>query len=56
MPIVSGVWRDKDFVRLWTGQSISTVGSQVTTLALPLTAIVTLNASAFQMGVLVLLC
>jgi MFS family permease len=44
--------RSPDFTRLWIGQSISLIGSQVTLLALPITAAVTLSASALQMGVL----
>lgn len=41
-----------DFSRLWAGESISQFGSQITLLALPLTAIVLLQASAFEMGLL----
>ncbi len=41
-----------DFTRLWVGQSISLVGSQVTLLALPITAAITLGATPFQMGIL----
>ncbi len=37
---------------LWSGQSISLIGSQVTVLALPLVAALTLGANAWQMGVL----
>jgi MFS family permease len=44
--------RQADFRRLWTGYSISAVGSQVTVLAVPLCAAVLLGASAFQMGFL----
>ncbi len=44
--------RNGDFTRLWVGQSISMVGSQVTLLALPITAAVTLGATSLQMGVL----
>jgi MFS family permease len=39
-------------MRLWTGQTISLIGSQVTLLALPLTAILVFKASAFQVGAL----
>ncbi|HEX6700321.1 MAG TPA: MFS transporter [Gaiellaceae bacterium] len=46
------LWRHGDFNRLWFGQSISVLGSEITTLALPLTAIVMLGASAFQIGLL----
>jgi predicted MFS family arabinose efflux permease len=41
-----------DFLRLWGGQSISELGSQVTTLALPLAAVLVLHASVFQVGLL----
>lgn len=41
-----------DFRKLWTGYSVSAVGSQVTVLAVPLCAAVLLGASAFQMGFL----
>jgi hypothetical protein len=40
------------FARLWLGQTISYVGSQVTQVALPLTAVVVLDASTAQMGLL----
>jgi MFS family permease len=41
-----------DFARLWVGQSISQLGSQVTLVALPLLAITTLNASTLEVGLL----
>jgi MFS family permease len=40
------------FRRLWFGQTVSEFGSQVTTLALPLTAVLVLHASTFQVGLL----
>jgi MFS family permease len=46
------LWRNRDFMRLWAGQTVSVFGSQVTELALPLTAVLTLNATALQMGLL----
>jgi MFS family permease len=49
---MSSLWRHRDFVRLWAGQTVSVFGSQVTELALPLAAVLTLNATAFQMGLL----
>ncbi len=48
----SGLWRQPDFLKLWVGQTVSLLGSQVSLLALPLTAALTLKASATQMGVL----
>jgi MFS family permease len=47
-----GLWRHSGFRTLWIGQTISVFGSQVTTLALPLTAVLTLKATPAQMGVL----
>jgi MFS family permease len=44
--------RHPGFRRLWFGQSISELGSQVTTLALPLAAVLVLHASTFQVGLL----
>jgi MFS family permease len=44
--------QDREFLKLWAGQTISVFGDQVTILALPLAAVLTLHASAFQMGVL----
>jgi MFS family permease len=37
---------------LWSGQTVSEMGSAVTQLALPLTAVVVLGASTFQVGLL----
>jgi MFS family permease len=44
--------RHPDFVRLWAGQSISELGSQVSLLAVPLVAVITLHASTFEVGAL----
>ena len=41
-----------DFRRLWTGDAISQLGTQVSALAVPLVAVVTLHATAFEVGVL----
>src|SRR5438067_2417570 len=48
----NGLWRNGDFVRLWSSLTITHFGGQVTFLALPLTAALLLDASAFEMGVL----
>ena len=45
--------RNGDFVRLWTGFTIARVGSQITVLALPLTAVLLLGAGATETGLLV---
>lgn len=47
-----GLWRHRDFVRLWLAQGISDFGSYISRLALPLTAAVLLHATPMEMGVL----
>ncbi|HYV22413.1 MAG TPA: MFS transporter [Candidatus Bathyarchaeia archaeon] len=42
-----------DFIKLWTGFTIARVGSQITVLALPLTAVLLLGAGATETGLLV---
>jgi MFS family permease len=44
--------RDAGFRRYWSGQTISMFGDQVSSVALPLVAVLTLRASAAQMGFL----
>lgn len=51
-PVRPTLWRHRDFLLLWAGQTVSQVGSQVTVLALPLVAIVILRATAFPIGLL----
>jgi MFS family permease len=47
-----GLWRQPDFLRLWSAQTISQLGSQISALALPLAAILVLDASAFEVALL----
>jgi MFS family permease len=49
---LTGLWRHSDFVKLWAGQTISLFGSKITFLALPLTAVLVLDATPAQMGFL----
>jgi MFS family permease len=49
----AGLWRHADFLKLWAGQAVSQVGSQITMLALPLLAVLGLGATPAQMGILV---
>lgn len=46
------LWGHKDFLKLWTGETVSLFGSQISALALPLTAVLILQATPFEMGVL----
>src|SRR5262245_9432543 len=50
-----GLWRNPEFVKLWTSLTITSFGAQITNLALPLTAAVMLAATPMQMGILVAL-
>ena len=48
----TNLWHNSDFLKLWIGQTISEIGSRVTLVALPLVAVLVLNANPFQMGLL----
>jgi predicted MFS family arabinose efflux permease len=51
-PRLGGLWRNKDFVNFWAAQSVSAAGTQITLLAIPLLAAITLDASSVQIGLL----
>ncbi|PZS34197.1 MAG: MFS transporter [Pseudonocardiales bacterium] len=46
------LWHNTDFVRFWAGEGLSMFGSQVTNMALPLTAVIVFDASSEQVGLL----
>ncbi|MFJ3787679.1 MFS transporter [Kitasatospora sp. NPDC090091] len=46
------LWRNGDFLKFWAGETVSLLGTQVTNLALPLTAIHAFGASDEQVGLL----
>lgn len=46
------LWRHRDFARLWSAHTVSQFGDEITQLALPLVAIITLGASPLQIGIL----
>ncbi len=46
------IWANRDFVRLWSGETVSLIGTQITQFTLPIIAILTLGASVFEVGVL----
>ena len=50
-----GLWRHRDFRKLWAAETISVFGSQFTGLALPLVAVILLDASPFAVSALVVL-
>lgn len=47
-----GLWRHGDFLKLWSAETISVFGSQVGQLAMPLVAILVLDATAFEVAAL----
>lgn len=47
-----GLWRHPDFIRLWSAETVSRFGSEVSGLALPLAAIIVLHASTFEVAAL----
>ncbi|WP_127354846.1 MFS transporter [Actinacidiphila soli] len=47
-----GVLWQRDFRLLWTGETVSGLGNSITTVALPLVAVVTLHADAFAVGMI----
>ncbi len=46
------LWHHADFLKLWSAETISQFGTQITMLALPFTAIKILHANAFEVGLL----
>ena len=48
----SGLWQHRDFRKLWLALTISHLGGQIAFFAIPLTAIMILDASPAQMGIL----
>ncbi|NUT47469.1 MAG: MFS transporter [Saccharothrix sp.] len=49
---LNGLWRNADFRRLWTGQTLSDVGTNMVAVVIPLLAAADLGASAFEIGVI----
>ena len=47
------LWRHRDFRYLWVGQAVSEMGSIVTRTALPIAAILTLDAGPLEVGLIV---
>lgn len=46
------LWRHSDFLKLWSAETVTQFGTQVSQLALPLAAILILDASAFEVALL----
>ena len=48
----ASLWRDANFLTLWSGQALSQFGAQIAELAIPVLAVLLLDATEFQVGVL----
>lgn len=46
------LWRDGNFLTMWSGQALAQLGSQVTELAIPVLAVLLLQASELELGLL----
>lgn len=46
------LWSHSDFVRLWAGKSVAQFGTQVSLVAIPLYAVLALDAGPLHMGIL----
>ena len=51
-PALTGLWQHRNFRNLWAAESVSQFGAQISMLALPLAAALSLDATAGQMGLL----
>ena len=51
-PSRPSLWRHGDFRKLWTAQTVSQFGDEVTQLAIPFVAVLTLEVTAFEVGLL----
>jgi MFS family permease len=47
-----GLWREAEFLKFWSAQAISALGSRITRTALPILAVVTIEASVEEVAVL----
>jgi hypothetical protein len=48
----AGLWRHSDFLKFWSAQAISALGSRITRTALPILAVLTIHASPRQVAIL----
>ncbi len=48
----STLWSHRDFLNVWAAETVSVFGSQFYMLAMPLAAVIILDATAYEMGIL----
>lgn len=46
------LWRDGNFLILWAGQALSQFGAEITALAIPVLAVLVLDATEWEVGIL----
>jgi MFS family permease len=51
-PGQTSLWRNRDFLNLWSAETIAQLGHQLGVVAIPLIAALTLRASPLEMGIL----
>jgi predicted MFS family arabinose efflux permease len=51
-PASRSLYRHADFLKLWTGETISLFGTRIGSVAMSFAAVITLRATPFQMGLL----
>jgi MFS family permease len=51
-PRPRSLWHDRNFLTIWSGQAFSQFGSQIQELAIPVLAVLLLNATEFEVGLL----
>jgi MFS family permease len=52
LPLSGRLWRHPDFLKLWSAETVSRFGTQVSQLAIPTVAILLLHAGPFEVGLL----
>ena len=52
MTFEGNLWKHWDFLKFWTGDTITQFTGQITSLALPTVAVLTLQVTALQLGIL----
>ena len=52
MAFKENLWKHRDFLKFWTGDTVTQFTGQITNLALPTVAILTLQITALQLGIL----
>jgi MFS family permease len=51
-PVASSILRDRNFLRLWTGETVSILGTTISEFAVAIVAVVTLQATPAQIGLM----